>query len=103
MRTIIFAAAAVMGMTGIAFADEAKGPSVLTDAQMDMVVAGDLTLPNGHVVFSGFDNAAPGDWHPGLASALGKRNSRADTASGGNEGPWSAHFNSGGVIVCNDC
>jgi hypothetical protein len=40
MRTLIVAAVAVMGMTGIAIADEAKGPAVMTDAQMDKVVAG---------------------------------------------------------------
>ena len=40
MRTIIVAAVAAMGMTGIAIADEAKGPTVMTDAQMDTVVAG---------------------------------------------------------------
>ena len=50
------------------------------------------------------DNTAPGDWHPGLSAVFGgKRSSQADAASGGNEGPWNAHFNSGGVIVCNDC
>ena len=40
MRTLIVAAVAAMGMTGIAIAGEAKGPTVLTDAQMDLVVAG---------------------------------------------------------------
>ncbi|MHA1537426.1 MAG: hypothetical protein ACTSUD_07710, partial [Alphaproteobacteria bacterium] len=42
MRTLIVAAVAAMGMTGIAIAiaDEAKGPTVMTDAQMDLVVAG---------------------------------------------------------------
>jgi hypothetical protein len=40
MRTLIIAAVASMGMAGIALADEAKGPAVMTDAQMDSVVAG---------------------------------------------------------------
>ena len=40
MRTLIVAAVTAMGMTGLAIADEAKGPAVMTDAQMDQVVAG---------------------------------------------------------------
>jgi hypothetical protein len=41
MRTLIIAAAvATMGMTGIAIADEAKGPTVMTDAQMENITAG---------------------------------------------------------------
>ena len=41
MKTLIVAAAvAAMGMTGIAIADEAKGPAVMTDAQMDNITAG---------------------------------------------------------------
>ena len=84
-------------MTGLAIADEAKGPAVMTDAQMDLVVAGDLTTP-GNFVFSGFDNPAPGSFHPGLS----KRNGAASGATGAT-GPWMAHFKSGGVIVCNDC
>jgi len=40
MKTLLVTAIAVIGMTGIAIADEAKGPTVMTDAQMDTVVAG---------------------------------------------------------------
>jgi hypothetical protein len=98
MKTIIIAAATVMGMTGLAIADEAKGPAVMTDAQMDLVVAGDLTLPNGRVIFENFDNpnTTRGDpFHPNFS-----RNARAFEASSnspnlggnGNEGPWSAHI-----------
>lgn len=111
MRTLIVAAVAAMGMTGLAIADEAKGPAVMTDAQMDLIVAGDVTTP-GNTVFLGFDNPAPGDVHPGLPNFEGgNRSARADeathpdtSASGlnGTFGPWSAHFASD-VIVCNDC
>ncbi len=39
MRTFLIAAAAAMGMAGIAIADEAKGPTVMTDGEMSNVVA----------------------------------------------------------------
>ncbi len=40
MRTFLLATVAAMGMTGIAIAGEAKGPTVMTDAQMEQIVAG---------------------------------------------------------------
>lgn len=64
-------------------------PVRLTAAELDRVTAGDLGLPNGMVVFEGFDNAAPGDFHPNF-----DRSPTAIEASGNNEGPWSAAFNS---------
>jgi hypothetical protein len=79
MKTIIIAAATVMGMTGLAIADEAKGPAVMTDAQMDLVVAGDLTLPNGRVIFENFDNpnTTRGDpFHPGMRGRSRRRPTR---------------------------
>ena len=47
MRTLIVAAVAAIGMTGIAIADVAKGPAVMTDAQMDLVVAGAGNILHG--------------------------------------------------------
>ncbi len=109
MRTLIVAAVAAMGMTGIALADEAKGPVVMTDAQMDLVVAGDLSLPNGNIVFPDFDNPAPGPVHPALPNFEGgKRNARADGAPAGDKllgvfGPWSTHFGGHSVVFCTGC
>jgi hypothetical protein len=62
MRTLIVAAAvATMGITGIAIADEAKGPVVMTDAQMDNITAGvgannvaGLPQPWGALAAAGF-------------------------------------------------
>lgn len=65
-------------------------PIELTADQMDKITAGDLTLPNGKQVLSGFDNPAPGPFHPTLLMGVGK------------EGPWHAHFNSH-MIDCADC
>jgi len=105
MRTLIIAAVASMGMAGIALADEAKGPAVMTDAQMDLVVAGDLTLPNGRVVFSGFDNPAPGGAHPALPNFEGGKRSANAVGAGmiGTFGPWSTHFGGNSVITCSQC
>ena len=58
MRILIVAAVAAMGMAGIAVADEAKGPVMLTDAQMDNITAG-----------VGLDNIAIGAWFPALFDA----------------------------------
>ena len=74
-------------------------PLKLTDTQMDMVTAGDLGLPNGKVNFAGFDNAAPGEFHPYFLPGFELRKGAAIT---GNEGPWSAAFNSP-VIDCVGC
>ncbi len=101
MKTLFVAAVAAISMTGLAIAGEAKGPAVMTDAQMDLVVAGDLVTP-GNTVFTNFTNPGGGGeffGHP----ALTKRNAMAVAASDNNEGPWSAHFNSGGVVVCSVC
>jgi hypothetical protein len=62
------------------------------------------------LVFDGFDNAAPGEFHPNFnrsLTAIEATEATADhnpTASGnpeafGNEGPWSAHYVSP-VISC---
>jgi hypothetical protein len=74
-------------------------PLKLTDTQMDMVTAGDLYLPNGKHMFQGFDNAAPGEFHPYFLPGFAPR--KGFTMSG-NEGPWSAHQNSP-VITCPSC
>ena len=82
-------------------------PFVLSDGTMDRITAGDLTTP-ATVVFSGFDNAAPGTFHPAfnrddpVLGDGGRRSPQGSLSSGNNEGPWSAHFNSP-VIVCNQC
>lgn len=58
-------------------------------------IAPALVLPNDMVIFSGFDNPAPGDFHPALtardATALDATTGNGPSVSGfGNEGPWSA-------------
>ena len=67
MRTLIVAAVAAMGMTGLAIADEAKGPTVMTDAQMDTVVAGTGFQNRGDVwerLFElGFEPGSPDNGH----------------------------------------
>ena len=41
MKYLVLAAAAAVGLGSAAIAGDASGPSILTDAQMDVVVAGD--------------------------------------------------------------
>lgn len=69
-------------------------PLKLTNTQMDMITAGDLGLPNGKVIFVGFDNPAPGEFHPNFnrsPRALEATTGHGPSVSGlGNEGPWSA-------------
>ena len=43
--------AAFAGLTGAALADEMRGPSTLTDAQMDQIVAGDFNANMTLTVF----------------------------------------------------
>ena len=89
MRTQFFSTIAVAVMLSApVFADE---PIELTAQQMDQITAGDLTLPvpHGKKVLDGFDNPAPGDFHPVLMMGVGK------------EGQWHAHFNSH-MIDCAD-
>jgi hypothetical protein len=91
MKILLSAAFAALMLVGnIAQADEAA-PIELTVAQMDQITAGDLTLPNDKQVFLGFDNPAPGDFHPVF-----------ERSGGRSEGPWEAHFNAG-PITCADC
>ena len=92
LRTILIFCAMFMAV-GTANAEPLK----LTDTQMDTVTAGELNLPNGTSVLDGFDNPAPGADHPNFG-----RSSKGFDASGGNEGPWSAHFNSS-KIGCASC
>ena len=40
MKTLILAAVATAGLTGVAIAEGAKEPVVMTEAQMDQIVAG---------------------------------------------------------------
>jgi hypothetical protein len=91
LRTILIFCAMFMAV-GTANAEPLK----LTDTQMDMVTAGELNLPHDNLVFGGFDNAAPGDFHPYF------NNPGKGLTMSGNEGPWSAHQNSP-VINCNSC
>jgi len=82
------------------------GPLKLTDTQMDRVTAGDLGLPNGKIIFAGFDNAAPGEFHPNFdrsSRAIEATTGHGPSVSGlGNEGPWSAGVMSP-AIECIDC
>lgn len=77
----------------------------LSAAQLDRVTAGDLGLPNGMVVFEGFDNAAPGDFHPNFdRSPTGFDASHGFGGALGNEGPWSAAFNGSAIeFQCSLC
>lgn len=80
-------------------------PLKLTNTQMDMVTAGDLGLPNGKVIFVGFDNPAPGEFHPNFgrsARAVEATTGHGPTVSGWNEGPWSAGVMSP-AIECTGC
>ena len=122
MRALFSAAfTAAFLLSGPALADEAKPvdpskPIELTAAQMDTVTAGNLKLPNGHVIFGDpdFDNPAPGIAHPNFATTDGGRRSltatgtilSATTGHGpsvsglGNEGPWSATVVSPVISIC---
>ena len=51
-------------------------------------IAPALLLPNDMLMFSGFDNAAPGPLHPALMNGVGEH------SNGHAAGPWSAAFNS---------
>lgn len=58
-------------------------------------IAPALLLPNGDLIFSNFDNAAPGDLHPsfgrdGAAYAATTDYNGPIVLGGFNEGPWSA-------------
>lgn len=57
------------------------------------------------LAFAGFDNPAPGDFHPNFdrsPTAIEATMGNPTDASGfGNEGPWSAHYRSG-VISCTE-
>lgn len=80
-------------------------PLKLTDIEMDMVTAGDLGLPSGDVIFAGFDNPAPGDFHPNFgrnSAAVDATTGHGPTVSGPNEGPWSAGVMSP-AIECIGC
>jgi hypothetical protein len=67
---------------------------------MPVVSHAELNLPNGNVVFDGFDNPAPGDAHPSLPEALGGK--RSENAPTDNTGAWEAHMNSD-KIDCDSC
>lgn len=75
----------------------------------------DLTLPNGNLLFDGFDNpgagAGDGTYHPtfyrsGTAidttDSLAGINPTIQNPGYGNEGPWSAHYLSD-QIDCTAC
>lgn len=101
LRTILIFCAMFMAV-GTANAEPLK----LTETQMDMVTAGDLGLPSGMTIFEGFDNPAPGEFHPNFGRSL--RAIEATTGHGpsvggiGNEGPWSAGVMSP-AIECIGC
>ena len=72
-----------------------------------------LTLPSGKVVFSGFDNPAPGVYHPAVsqrsltavyATEATGNPTTANPLPYGNEGPWSAHIvqHPDGPIYCTE-
>ena len=77
-------------------------------------IAPNLTLPNGNVLFAGFDNPAPGLYHPAVtarsltavyATEATGNPTTANPLPYGNEGPWSAHIvqhGRGGPITCTE-
>lgn len=76
-------------------------PITLSEVDLDRITAGNLALPNGNTVLDGFDNPAPGEFHPSFGRSAAAADATAgipasgDPAagfSGTNEGPWSAHF-----------
>jgi hypothetical protein len=102
---------------GVAVAEDSK-PIELTDAQMDLISAGSLQLPNGNVQHELFDNPAPNvngyvefcDTATGMFChpALTRRSVQVLVATGGDQpttvagfpdGPWSATSVSP-VITC---
>lgn len=104
--TLVGLTVAVMAMATPAMTK----PLLLTDVQMDGITAGNLVLPNGNTVFEGFDNSAPGEFHPSFdrsataalsTAGIPPSGDPADGFGGNNEGPWSAHFVSP-VIGCSE-
>lgn len=79
-------AAATIGFSGIATADGTKAPSVMTDAQMDNVVAGSVFGDCGHkncfgtTTFLDYTNASSSDKEVG-----GAYSSRPDDGQNGFE------------------
>lgn len=100
-KTLLVSLTITFLASGGAFAD----PISLNNAQMDGITAGDLTTP-GNTVFEGFDNPAPGEFHPNFdrsPTAIDATTGHGPSLSGaGNEGPWSPHVVSP-VITCADC
>ena len=63
MKLVVLSAAAAMALTGAAFAEGAKAPTMLTDAEMDKIVAGDhryIDTPNNFYSTSKGNTRAPG-------------------------------------------
>ena len=89
-------------MTGIAIADEAKGPAVMTDAQMDLVVAG-FTI-NGKTILT-FEITAgdplmtivAGGQATVLPDVVHDNSNNGNTSFNFGAGPWSAAFGSSGT------
>jgi hypothetical protein len=129
MKTYLCAlCAAAFLLPGVVAADgntQESTPIELSAAQMDQITAGSLQLPNGKLVFDGFDNPAPNAPAGYIAASLGAcdgiadpfchpaLNRRSDVAfvtaeKGpqvtplGNDGPWTATVASP-VISCPDC
>ena len=72
-------------------------PIELSVAQMDQITAGTLELnngTNGKLIFEGFDNPAPGGFHPALTkraqAAIDATTGHGPSVAGVNEGPWAA-------------
>lgn len=67
-------------------------------------IAPALVLPNDMLIFSGFDNPAPGDFHPALTARADAAHEATDGYNGpnfnggGNEGPWGATAPFGGPL-----
>ena len=105
MLRIAISVSALALFAGSAIAE----PLTLTDTQMDGVTAGDLTTPSGQKLFESFDNpnTSQGDpLHPNFGrnpTAFDASENSPNLGGNGNEGPWSAHVMSGGVVICADC
>ena len=78
IRSTLIAAAAAVALSGVAFADEAKGPSVMTDQELGATVAGHLYLQvygSDGVVYSA-------SWHARSVYSNSRYNSNPENTSG---------------------
>ena len=92
MKSILIGAAAALGFAGVAFAE---GPSMLTDDQMDQIVAG-MNFQDGQPLFV----YQRGDDLTDLRYQRLKEGQEAPNSGGGDKGPWTP-YSGGSFCVWN--